>query len=54
MRSQIMLKKAHKCSQRCLSVICVLTFLLVGLSGSNAQTGLRARSTNTNSPALQR
>src|SRR5437870_7648461 len=28
--------------QRCLSVICLLTFLLAGWAGANAQTGIRA------------
>ena len=41
-----------RCFEQCLSVICLLTFLLVGVSGAKAQTAIRATSTNTKSPAL--
>ena len=41
------------CLLRCLSVICLLTFPLVGLSGANAQTAIRATSTNRNSQLLR-
>lgn len=45
-------QQPSRCLQRCLSLICLLTFLLVGLSGANAQTAISATSTNTNSPLL--
>ncbi len=46
-------QQPSRCFQRCLSLICLLTFLLVGLSGANAQTAISATSTNTNSPLLR-
>ena len=53
MNTNYNLQQPSRCLQRCLSLICLLTFLLVGLSGANAQTAISATSTNTNSPLLR-